>query len=115
MPDLGAVCVGARPYTASCAVAGNRLRCAGLAARALSGVRCMQLLPMDMPAELHRRGTDLPGGDMIVAKGPLVIMAHGLLALDPEARKACWIHSDAGDLDAAGAEAQLDRWARRAR
>ncbi|MEP9361047.1 hypothetical protein [Sphingomonas sp. KR3-1] len=70
----------------------------------------MQPLPMDLPAELHRRGSDLPDSDVIVATGPLVIMAHGLLALDPEARKCCWIHSEAGDLDAAEAEAQLEGW-----
>jgi len=67
-------------------------------------------MPMDLPAELHRRGNDVPNGDVIVATGPLVIMAQGLLALDPEARKTCWIHSEAGDLDAAGAEAQLECW-----
>lgn len=71
----------------------------------------MQPMPMDLPAELHRRGSDVPNGDVIVATGPLVIMAHGLLALDPEARKTCWIHSEAGDLDAAGAEEQLQCWA----
>ena len=70
----------------------------------------MQPMPMDLPAELHRRGSDLPDGDVIVATGPLVIMAHGLLALDPEARKTCWIHSEIGDLDAAGAEEQLSFW-----
>jgi len=70
----------------------------------------MQAMPMDLPAELHRRGNDVPNGDVIVATGPLVIMAQGLLALDPEARKTCWIHSEAGDLDAAGAEAQLECW-----
>jgi len=70
----------------------------------------MQAMPMDLPAELHRRGSDVPNGDVIVARGPLVIMAQGLLALDPEARKCCWIHSAAGDLDAAGAEQQLECW-----
>ena len=73
----------------------------------------MQAMPMDLPAELHRRESDVPNGDVIVARGPLVIMAHGLLALDPEARKTCWIHSAAGDLDAAGAEAQLEHWSQR--
>jgi hypothetical protein len=72
----------------------------------------MQVFPMDLPAELHRRSSDVPGDDVIVATGPLVIMAHGLLALDPEARKACWIHSEAGDLDAAEAEEQLEVWSR---
>ena len=70
----------------------------------------MHSLPRNLPAELHRRGNDVPGGDVIVAKGPLMIMARGLLALDPEARKCCWIHSEAGDLDAAGAEEQLESW-----
>lgn len=69
-------------------------------------------MPMDLPAELHRRGNDVPGGDVIVARGPLFIIAQGLLALDPEARKSCWIHSEAGDLDAAGAEEQLEGWGR---
>lgn len=70
----------------------------------------MQPLPMDLPAELHRRGSELPGGDIIVATGPLVIMAQGLLALDPEARKCCWIHSEVADLEAAEAEEQLEIW-----
>lgn len=65
---------------------------------------------MDLPAELHRRGSDVPGDDVIVATGPLVIMAHGLLALAPEERAACWIHSEAGDLDAAEVEEQLQGW-----
>jgi len=70
----------------------------------------MEPLPRDLPAELHRRGCDVPGGDVIVATGPLAIIAQGLLALAPEDRAACWIHSDAGDLDAAEAEAQLQLW-----
>jgi hypothetical protein len=70
----------------------------------------MQVLPMDLPAELHRRSSDMPEGDVIVATGPLVIMAHGLLALAPEERAAFWIHSEAGDLDAADAEEQLEGW-----
>lgn len=70
----------------------------------------MQPMPMDLPAELHRRAGDMPDGDVIVATGPLVIMAQGLLALAPEDRADCWIHSEAGDLDAAEAEAQLEGW-----
>ncbi|MDG2534291.1 hypothetical protein P6144_11575 [Sphingomonas sp. HITSZ_GF] len=70
----------------------------------------MQVLPMDLPAELHRRGSDVPGGDVIVATGPLAMMARGLLALAPEDRDAFWIHSEAGDLDAAEAEEQVAGW-----
>ncbi len=68
----------------------------------------MQLLPMDIPAEIHRRIE--VDGDVIVARGPLVIMAHGLLSLDPDARDTCWIHSELGDLSAAEAQDQLNRW-----
>lgn len=67
----------------------------------------MQLLPMDIPAEIHRR---IEIGDVVVARGPLVIMAHGLLSLDPDARDTCWIHSELGDLTPAQAQDQLKRW-----
>src|SRR5436305_9711568 len=36
-----------------------RSRCAG----ERTGVRCMQPMPMDLPAELHRRASNLPDGD----------------------------------------------------
>jgi len=69
----------------------------------------MQLLPMDVPAELHRRAA--PGShDRIVARGPLVIMAHGLMALRPKDRAGCWISTSIGDLTAGDAEEALREW-----
>lgn len=51
-------------------------------------------------------------GDAVVARGPLVFVAHGLCALQPpELRAECWIASEAGDFDAAGAEELLRLWA----
>lgn len=76
------------------------------------GVHGMQLFPMDVPAELHRRTDGAQGDDVIVARGPLIIMAHGLLAIDPARRGECWIHSALGDLSATDAEEALRRWSR---
>ena len=75
----------------------------------------MHLLPMDVPAEIHRwiEDDEHPGhhnGEVIVAKGPLVIMAHGLCALDPVLRDSFWITSEAGNLNAGEAEEALRNW-----
>jgi hypothetical protein len=75
----------------------------------------MHLIPMDAPAEIHRRIEDLDhpeeGSDeVIVARGPLVIMAHGLCALEPVAPGACWITSEAGDMDVEEAREVLRNW-----
>lgn len=75
----------------------------------------MQLMPMNMPAEIHRQIED-PGHarrEVVVAKGPLVIMAHGLCAIDPALRPTCWITSAAGDLSAEQAEEVLRAWSSR--
>ncbi|MEI9849665.1 MAG: hypothetical protein WDN24_01075 [Sphingomonas sp.] len=76
----------------------------------------MQPLPMDVPAEIHRwaygEGTGQPcRSEIVVARGPLVIMAHGLMALDPSFRRDCWITGAFGDLTAEDAEEALRRWA----
>jgi hypothetical protein len=65
---------------------------------------CMQLMPMDVPAEIRR------GDSVTVARGPLVIMAHGLLSIARDARHGYTIHSAAGDLDADEAEEVLRLW-----
>ena len=75
----------------------------------------MRLLPMNLPAEIHRWiKDDKPGGaggiDVTVAKGPLVIMAHGLLAIDPRGRAGCRITSAVGDLSPRQAREALRRW-----
>lgn len=75
-------------------------------------------LPMDIPAEIHRRIEDIehPGHgseEVIVAKGPLVIMAHGICAIEPIMRGTCWITSEAGILTAAEAEEVLRVWSSR--
>ncbi|MCW3849037.1 hypothetical protein OF829_17495 [Sphingomonas sp. LB-2] len=75
----------------------------------------MRLLPMDVPAEIHRRVSEGEGGrlrpeEIIVARGPLVIMAHGLMAVDASARGDFWITSEMGDLSFEEAEEALRRW-----
>ena len=72
----------------------------------------MQLLPMDVPAEIHR-WVALDAQDVVVARGPLVMMAHGLMALDPSERGACWISTEAGDLTPGDAEEALRGWSKR--
>ena len=69
----------------------------------------MQLMPMYTPAELIRRGAGNADGVM-VAKGPLVIMAHGLLALAPRDRRGMRISSALADLTPTQAEAALRLW-----
>ncbi len=75
----------------------------------------MQLLPMDMPAEIHRRmppdqAREAANGDVVVARGPFIIMAHGLLAIDPAEREGLWIASPLGDLSPEEAEEALRLW-----
>ena len=72
----------------------------------------MQLLPMDVPAEIHRWASE-DAADVVVAQGPLVIMAHGLMALDPAERGSCWITTAAGDLTAGDVEETLRGWSMR--
>lgn len=79
----------------------------------------MQLLPMDIPAEMHRWVRDEGGGgqdcdEVVVARGPLVIMAHGLCAIEPALRGAFFITSEAGNLNAEEAEEVLRTWSTRA-
>jgi hypothetical protein len=72
---------------------------------------CMQLFPMDVPAVMHRVAA--AGDEIVVARGPLVIMAHGLMALDPKDRKGCWISTQVGDLTPYDAEQALQGWSKR--
>jgi hypothetical protein len=75
----------------------------------------MRFYPMDVPAEIRRwvESTDsgqVTRSEMTVAKGPLVLMAHGLMAIRAEVRESFWITSEAGDLTATQAEEVLRRW-----
>lgn len=75
----------------------------------------MRLLRMDTPAEIRRRvdfSTPAQSGvrDIFVAKGPLVILAHGLLAVDPHGDKGCRITGPMGDMSPAQARAMLKEW-----
>ena len=76
----------------------------------------MQLLPMHLPAELHRRAlesagaSEMVGAEVTVARGPLVIMAYGLMAIDPAERDCFWISSAQGDLTADATEEVLRGW-----
>lgn len=69
----------------------------------------MQLLPMNLPAEIHRVD-DGSGGCSRVARGPLIIMAHGLLAIAAERRDGFTIRSPLGELNAEQVEEVLRRW-----
>lgn len=75
----------------------------------------MQFLPMDVPAEIHRwvedGDIDAPcRSDILVARGPLVIMAYGLMSIDPAERDGFWITSELGDLTPDQAEEALRHW-----
>ena len=72
----------------------------------------MRYFPMDAPAELHRRVSSGEGGDVTVARGPLLIMAHGLMAIAPEHRDKFWITGPMGDLSPQQIEATLRAWQR---
>lgn len=67
----------------------------------------MAALAMDMPAELNRLGKD---GAVTVARGPLVILAHGLMAIERTQRRRFWISSAGGRMSAREAERALQRW-----
>lgn len=64
---------------------------------------------MNMPAEIHRIG-DAGAGDSRVARGPLVIMAHGLLAIAAEERAGFTIRSPLGEFSADQVVEALRRW-----
>jgi hypothetical protein len=64
---------------------------------------------MDEPAEIHR-WTGGERRDITVARGPLLAMARGLMAIDPGERADFWITSARGNLTAAEAEESLRRW-----
>lgn len=64
---------------------------------------------MNMPAEIHRTD-DAIAGDSRVARGPLVIMAHGLLAIAAERRSGFTIRSPLGEFSAEQVEEALRRW-----
>ncbi|MCW3837098.1 hypothetical protein ACFQ1E_12930 [Sphingomonas canadensis] len=69
---------------------------------------------MNLPAEIRRledAGADgAPPRELVVARGTLVIMAHGLLSLPPCQRGGLWIESAAGRISADEAEAMLRYW-----
>ncbi|RYY29020.1 MAG: hypothetical protein EOP62_01515 [Sphingomonadales bacterium] len=64
---------------------------------------------MNAPAEIYRRVRQ-DAAAVIVARGPLVIMAHGLMALAPVDRGTCWIHYAGGDVSPGEAEEALRIW-----
>lgn len=69
----------------------------------------MLRFPMNLPAEIHRVGTAATG-DSRIAHGPLVIMAHGLLAIAADQRSGFTIRSPLGEFDAEQVEEVLRRW-----
>ncbi|OAN58871.1 hypothetical protein [Sphingomonas sp. TDK1] len=74
----------------------------------------MRLPAMNAPAELRRRIVDAaPLADdriVVVARGPLVLMAHGLCAVEPPLREDCWIEAEGGMLTAEETMALLHHW-----
>lgn len=74
----------------------------------------MRLPPMNAPAELRRRIADevAPAGarTVVVARGSLVLMAHGLCAVEPAQRGECWIEAGGGRLTAEDTMALLRHW-----
>lgn len=77
----------------------------------------MLLPPMHAPAQIRRLPVAKDGGAEsaiaerpIVAEGPLVIMAYGILALDEAEQDQFWIESPAGDLSSQEAREMLRRW-----
>jgi len=69
----------------------------------------MLRFPMNLPAEIHRVDAAATG-DSRVARGPLVIMAHGLLAIAADRRNGFTIRSPLGELNAEQVEEVLRRW-----
>ncbi|MBO9711418.1 hypothetical protein [Sphingomonas sp.] len=72
---------------------------------------------MDTPAEIHRalgleEAEERGVWEVVVARGPLVIMAHGLVAIDPDGDAGCWITSAEGSLTPRQASAALLDWER---
>ncbi|WP_313535511.1 hypothetical protein [Sphingomonas sp.] len=47
---------------------------------------------------------------VVVARGSLVLMAHGLSAVRPEQREECWIEIEGGTLTADDTMALLQHW-----
>jgi hypothetical protein len=72
----------------------------------------MRPIPMNAPAELHRRVCMGAEGDQTAATGPLLILAHGLMAIDPAQRDRYWITGTMGDLSPRQVEAALHAWQR---
>lgn len=74
----------------------------------------MRSLPMNAPAELRRRIADgvasAGARSVVVARGSLVLMAHGLSAVRPEQRGDCWIETEGGTLTADDTLALLRHW-----
>ncbi|AJP71085.1 hypothetical protein [Sphingomonas hengshuiensis] len=68
---------------------------------------------MSAPAELRRRVDDAAvgaGDDVLVAQGPLIIMAYALTSMPDAAREACTIATAVGDYSASEAAALLRHW-----
>ena len=68
-----------------------------------------RIVAMNAPATLMRVVEDEA---VMVARGPFVIMAHGLLAIPADHRDGFWIETPDGDVSAADTEAALSAWMR---
>ncbi|WP_139216522.1 hypothetical protein [Sphingomonas sp. NFR04] len=79
-----------------------------------TGETSMRSPPMNAPAELRRRiaGSVASAGarSVVVARGSLVLLAHGLSAVQPEQRGECWIETDGATLTAEDTMALLRHW-----
>lgn len=77
----------------------------------------MRLPPMHAPAELCRQSVGNAtrageGGDVavVIARGPLVLMAHGLCAVEAGERGDWWIEADGERFSAEDTLALLRHW-----
>ncbi len=75
----------------------------------------MQLPSLNTPAELHRKvGMAISDpeldGDIVVARGPFIILACGFMALDVKDRGALWISCPSGVLTAGEVEDAVRHW-----
>jgi hypothetical protein len=71
----------------------------------------MLRVPRDSPAQINRRLPCETGDQCItVASGPLLIMAHGLMAIEADVREDMWITSQGRDFTPQQAAEALSAW-----
>jgi hypothetical protein len=70
---------------------------------------------MDTPVEIRRWTFDGTNrSETVIARGPFIIMIHGIAALVPPVRKECWIATPYGDITPDQAADALRAWSGKA-